>query len=95
MTWILKGTRRTRPRTCDVLDFVVMIGFSERCIDYISGISYVNIIVTKYVLQEFSRVEPEYLLPEAIHEGTSGYVAQHIFTCGHEKLVEELHRGSV
>ena len=45
--------------------------------------------------QEFSRVDPEYLQEGTRHEGMNGRVAQHLYNCGHEKLVEEPHRRSV
>ena len=45
--------------------------------------------------QEFSRVDPEYLQDGTRHEGMNGKVAQHLYNCGHEKLVEEPHRRSV
>ena len=47
------------------------------------------------ILQEFSRADPEYLPPEARHDGMSGEVAQHLSNYGHEKFVEDAHGQSV
>ena len=39
--------------------------------------------------------DPEYLPPEARHDGMSGEVAQHLNNYGHEKFVEDAHGQSV
>jgi hypothetical protein len=45
--------------------------------------------------QEFSRVDPEYIAPDAWHAGMGGETAQFLHNFGHEKLVEEVHQRSV
>ena len=39
--------------------------------------------------QQLSNVDTEYLLPEAGHVGKNGNVANHLYNCGREKLVEQ------
>ena len=43
------------------------------------------------LLQEFSRVEPEYLPAGVRHNGmsASGEIAQHLHNHGHDKFVED------
>jgi hypothetical protein len=46
-------------------------------------------------MQEFSRVDPEYIPPDAWNEGMSLESAQHLHNFGHDKLVEDVHGQSV
>ena len=47
------------------------------------------------LLQEFSRVEPEYLPAGVRHNGMSGEIAQHLHNHGHDKFVEDTPQQSV
>ena len=63
------------------------------CTKYVQNIYK---ICTKYLKYLFVQ-ELEYLQEGTRHEleGMNGRVAQHLYNCGHEKLVEESHRRSV
>ena len=46
-------------------------------------------------MQEFSKVDPEYIAARAWHAGMNGETSQILHNFGHDKLVEEVHQQSV